>query len=1534
MSRPTDWSALDLDKDPVPGDPYDVKALAKTLHDFADDVGTALRSIRGLAGDSALLDWVGLSGDAFRQQYGDLPKDLDKLESSYRMAGTALATYWPQLEHAQSQADKALSDAQDAKQQLATANSQLSTANDWVNRANTESQKYQQTPGTHTPPPDPDKVKAAARNATQASQAHTTAQNSVHTAQDKLDAAKQLAGQATQLRDHAATTAAHALDDASDAGIQNKHWWQKAVDWVADHWDDIIAVCKVIVAVLGIVVMIIGGPLAWLVVAAALLVLADTINKYLHGKASLWDVAFAALDCIPMTKGLTTAGGLLKMMKEAPELIRSGETLERTANALRKGANSMRESGRSIKSLFTCGDPIDMATGHMVMSTTDVDLPGVLPLTLERHHRSNYRGGHWYGKSWSSTLDQRLWIDDQGIRFTTTDGMVLHYPTPQDNHPQMPIEGPRWPLTWDGTHGGTITITQPETGHTLHFHPLPGHSEAQLPLAEITDRNHNSITFHYHPDSTPAEITHHGGYHIGIETNGRRITALRLLNHPDQPTLLSYAYDQTGNLTTITNSSGLPLTFTYDDHNRITRWEDRNNTWYHYEYDDQGRCVHTTGTDGILDYTYAYNNETHTTRATNSLGHTTTYQFNDTYQLTTETNPLGHTTTRTWDRFDRLLSLTDPLGHTSHQSYDDAGNLVRILRPDGSALAMEHDELGHLITITGPDGAQWTRTYDGQGRVQTTTDPVGATMSFVYGDHGALIGTTDALGGVTSVEIDRVGLPIAVTDQLGSVTRLSRDAFGRIVRIDHSGGRTTRIGWTIEGKVAWRTTPDGGTELWGYDGEGNVILHRNSGGHETAFESTRFDLPAARIAPDGSRSEFVYDTELRLISVTNPEGVAWRYTYDPAGQLAEEIDFNNRRVAYRHDAAGRLIARTNGAGQTSTYTRDAAGRTVKQRCGESVTEFTYDAYGRLAGAVNDDARLTFARDPLGRIIRETCNGRTVTSRYDLLGHRLERRTPSGMVSTWHWDANGRPVSLHADDHMLEFVYDSVGRESRRVLGPQVSLTQEWDAADRLALQVLSGEASPSEPLQQRVYTYDNAGFVTGVVDSTTGTRHFDLDANGRVTEVTARNWTESYAYDRAGNLALSVVGPTDGGPTPSTAMDEADNEPTTSGTLVHRVGRNTYVYDGQGRVVRRTHKLLSGRTRTWQYFWDGDDRLTEMTTPDRQRWCYRYDALGRRTAKQLLSQSGEIIEETTFAWDAVWLAEEIRSSSNDASAQVRTWDWKPGTHLAVAQTEHTANPELSPEEVDRRFYAIVTDLVGAPAELVDEAGQVAWQGRTTVWGSPIPDPPGNVDCPLRFPGQYRDDESGLHYNHYRYYDPLRAGYQSPDRLGLAPAPNHHAYVVNPFTWIDPLGLSPCTSGADDLIEIFRGTDRYAENMIFDQTGMLMSEAAQRVFMEGGTVEEALRVSEEAHTGAIADWGNEDMLAQAHSAFGTEIQQAFGPRSVMSFSTDVKVAEEFARGGPVYRALVSPQNVTWQSLEGAGESEVLVRNMIKVEKWLG
>ncbi len=81
--------------------------------------------------------------------------------------------------------------------------------------------------------------------------------------------------------------------------------------------------------------------------------------------------------------------------------------------------------------------------------------------------------------------------------------------------------------------------------------------------------------------------------------------------------------------------------------------------------------------------------------------------------------------------------------------------------------------------------------------------------------------------------------------------------------------------------------------------------------------------------------------------------------------------------------------------------------------------------------------------------------------------------------------------------------------------------------------------------------------------------------------------------------------------------------------------------------------------------------------------------------------------------------------------------------------------------------------------------------RTTLWGTTTWTADSTAYTPLRFPGQYFDRATGLHYNYFRYYDPETARYTTPDPLGLAPSPNPTTYVPNPHAELDPLGLNSC-----------------------------------------------------------------------------------------------------------------------------------------------
>jgi RHS repeat-associated protein len=94
----------------------------------------------------------------------------------------------------------------------------------------------------------------------------------------------------------------------------------------------------------------------------------------------------------------------------------------------------------------------------------------------------------------------------------------------------------------------------------------------------------------------------------------------------------------------------------------------------------------------------------------------------------------------------------------------------------------------------------------------------------------------------------------------------------------------------------------------------------------------------------------------------------------------------------------------------------------------------------------------------------------------------------------------------------------------------------------------------------------------------------------------------------------------------------------------------------------------------------------------------------------------------------------------------------------------------------------------------DHQGHMAWTAKHKAWGQADialsrAARDAGVKNPFRFQGQYFDEESGLHYNRYRYYDAHAGRFVSKDPIGLAGGINLQQYAPNPTAWIDPLGLS-------------------------------------------------------------------------------------------------------------------------------------------------
>ncbi|WP_328670901.1 DUF6531 domain-containing protein [Streptomyces sp. NBC_00328] len=1396
-NRPGDWHVLDLDKDPTPGDPDRVRQLSKNLHDFADDVSDALRLIKGMADEDAVLQWAGKSAKAFQGEFSDVPKQLKKLKKSYEMAGDALADYWPRLERAQALADKALAKGREAQADLTSAKSRLSSTDSWVTKANKEADKYKDDPtgSKDAEKPDEAKVRAATRDAQHAKSAQTSARSDVTDANSALDAAKKMAADARRMREEAARDAKSKIDEASDAGIHNRKWWEEVGDWFSDNWDTIVTVCKVVVAVVGIIAMIIGGPiLGAIVLIAALVVLADTLNKYAKGQASLWDVGFAALDCIPGMKGITTLGGLARGLKGGLAAMKglrgSLKGMGLAARGLGKNARGAIADGakgafnRLKSNIKGCGDPVDVATGQMFLAETDVSLPGVLPLVFSRRVASGYRTGWWFGPTWTSTIDQRLEIDAQGIVLVTEDGMLLAYPFPAEPHDKVhPAVGPRWPLTL--LDSGGYRVDDPITGLRRHFAPPRG---GLALLERIADRNHNTIDFDYDADGTPLAIRHSGGYTLTLSVQENRVTALSLAGAGEDRsdlTLKRYGYTD-GNLTAVIGSSGLPMEFTYDERLRVSSWRDTNRSRYEYTYDDRDRCIAQGGEAGYATNTFTYDAADpawpghRVTKVTSAEGAESRFVVDDRSLVVAEIDPLGGVVGTAYDSDHHVTSSTDQLGSTTSIVNNELGQPIAISRPDGSVVRVAYNHLNLATAVELPDGSSWKYSYDERGNCTTVTDPAGAVDHRTYTAAGHPAAITDVSGCTTEVLCDTAGLPVRATDALGGEFRWERDALGRTVALTDAMGHTIHFAWSAEGRLVRRSTPDGGSESWTYDGEGNCLSHTDRLGQISRFEYTHFDLLAARTDVDGTRHEFAYDASLRLVQVTDPLGMEWSYAYDAAGRLTSETDFSGRRLTYTHDAAGRLLSRTNALGETVSFEHDVLGRIVRKDAEGSVTTFAHDLSGRLLRATGPDCSLVLERDRRGRLLSETIDGRTLTFAYDRAGRRTSRTTPSGAISTRTHDAAGNLARLVTSGHVIDFERTPSGQETARSIGGNLTLARAYDESGRLTNQSVT--AGDGRSIQSRTYTYRADGYLTDVDEQLSGARRFELDPAGRVTAVHAHNWTETYAYDAAGNQSHADW--------PSTHPNHESTGPRLyEGTDITVAGQMRYEHDALGRIILRQKTRLSRKPDTWRYSWDAEDRLTSVITPDGTCFRYRYDPLGRRIAKQGFAPDSETVtEQTLFAWDGTTLCEQTTTAAGFPHPVTLTWDHQ-GLH-PIAQTERISAVDAPQDEIDSRFYSIVTDLVGTPTELIDETGEIAWRARSTLWGTTAWASGSTTYTPLRFPGQYFDPESGLHYNCFRHYDPETGRYLTTDPLGLAPAPNSSTYVLNPHIWTDHLGLAP------------------------------------------------------------------------------------------------------------------------------------------------
>ncbi|MDO3891461.1 RHS domain-containing protein, partial [Salmonella enterica] len=308
--------------------------------------------------------------------------------------------------------------------------------------------------------------------------------------------------------------------------------------------------------------------------------------------------------------------------------------------------------------------------------------------------------------------------------------------------------------------------------------------------------------------------------------------------------------------------------------------------------------------------------------------------------------------------------------------------------------------------------------------------------------------------------------------------------------------------------------------------------------------------------------------------------------------------------------------------------------------------------------------------------------------------------------------------------------------------------------------------------------------MTRIRDGRWGDTAYRYDVNDQITQAKGGVRTlpreEAFSYDV--NLNIRQYGQT---PNRHFEVMAFTKQAQQSGRVIKR-DEDDYRYNDCGRLVEKTVLTDGFRPQRWRYRWDAQGQLSELITPQGECWTYRYDAFGRRISKRRQGTTKGIA-----GYDYQWRGDQLVAETpvyvdgRAATGESVYWLYEPGALTPGARYEKG------------QLHYVVRDHMGTPRELLTESGEVVWAQKLSVWGRSeryrfggwnAPNDESGPGCPWRFAGQWEDEESGLYYNRFRYYDSEAVQYLTPDPIGLRGGINPYSYVTNPVVYVDPFGL--------------------------------------------------------------------------------------------------------------------------------------------------
>lgn len=745
-----------------------------------------------------------------------------------------------------------------------------------------------------------------------------------------------------------------------------------------------------------------------------------------------------------------------------------------------------------------------------------------------------------------------------------------------------------------------------------------------------------------------------------------------------------------------------------------------------------------------------------------SYEYITQYTYNGKGQVLSVDGPLPGDQDRVEYGYDPatgdLVTITSPLVGTTAFVYDAAGNPIEMTDINQIAHVFTYDGRNRLLSAT-IDGKTASQTYTAAGLIQSITDRSSRTLARTYNAQGLLDRIT-APGNeylFFGYDANHNLIESSAYSALGELTRYLGYDFGNpAANPDLSPGQP------------WKTL---------------VRNPENTADLETVYQYRHGNLSQA-VDPEGGQTDYLYDTLDRviqttqkingtqdavttygydihdnLVSVTDASMNQTRYEYDDNNRLIRQISPDTGTTRFVHDISGNRITQTRQDGTAVVYTYDALGRFTRIETADPLETVVYgydehpNGKGRLTSITDSSGTYQYTYDTLGRMIREdkTLFNTAYSTQYayDDAGNLTGVNYPSGRTITYHRGLSGRVSRVESvSGGQNQTLADTIVHEP---FGPIRSFT----FANGEQVQTVSDlnyrpKTRSGGTVMDMTLTRDNAGNVKQITDNLEALdQSFIYNHKYELTTATGSYGTIGFTYDPVGNrtrVSDPAVHTYTYLPGTNKVNDIAGPAPV------------IYGYDPNGNIVTKG---------TVSYEYTSHNRLKTVKDNGTLLAGYQYNSRGQRTGKTVNTLT------TVYHYD---ISGRLIAESAPDGTMTREYVYLENQPLAL----------IDPTGLEA-FYFYHNDHLNTPKTLTDISGQIVWQAGHDPFGR-ADITTHTIENNLRFPGQYYDAETGLHYNYHRYYDPDTGRYLTPDPIGLEGGINLFAYAnQNPINYIDPYG---------------------------------------------------------------------------------------------------------------------------------------------------